>query len=265
MGQVTQVPKYIARKILKRIPLSSLEKIEDVIQKQLGKGSGAWTTREEAKAIADLTKTLRLSEVVAIDAGANLGNWSAGLLEYLPEARIIAFEPSKIAFEKLHDRFSSDERITCVNLALGKEGKTSTLYADESGSGLGSLTKRRLDHFDIDFVHSESVEVCSLDSWIANQKLPPKPKILKMDVEGHEFDLLLGAVETIKSVQLVQFEFGGSNIDTRTFFQDFWYFFQDLNFEIYRLGPARSFLVRTYSERDESFRATNYVAVRKNV
>ncbi len=86
-----------------------------------------------------------------------------------------------------------------------------------------------------------------------------------MDVEGHEFDLLLGAVETIKSVQLVQFEFGGSNIDTRTFFQDFWYFFQELDFEIYRLGPARSFLIRSYSERDESFRATNYVAVRKNV
>jgi FkbM family methyltransferase len=259
------VPKYIARKILERVPLSILEKIEDVIQKQLGKGSGAWTTRAEAKAIADFTKNLKLSEVVAIDAGANLGNWSAELLESLPEARIFAFEPSKIAFEKLHDRFSSDERVTCVNLALGKEGKTSTLYADEGGSGLGSLTKRRLDHYAIDFVHSELVEVCSLDSWVANQKLTTQPKILKMDVEGHEFELLLGAVETLKSVQLIQFEFGGSNIDTRTFFQDFWYFFQELGFEIYRLGPARSFLIRAYSERDESFRATNYVAVRKNV
>lgn len=259
------MPRYIAGAILERLPLSILEKIEDVIQKQLGKGSGAWTTRAEAKAIADLTRKLKLSEVVAIDAGANVGNWSAGLLEYLPEARIIAFEPSKIAFEKLHDRFSLDERVTCVNLALGKEGKTSTLYADESGSGLGSLTKRRLDHFDIDFVHTELVEVCSLDSWIASQKLSAQPRILKMDVEGHEYDLLLGAIETIKSVQLVQFEFGGSNIDTRTFFQDFWYFFHELDFEIYRLGPTRSFLIRGYSERDESFRATNYVAVRKNV
>jgi FkbM family methyltransferase len=263
MGRVRQVPRYIDGAIHERLPLSILEKIEDVIQKQLGEGSGAWTSRAEAKAIADLTRELKWSELVAIDAGANFGNWPAGLLEYLPEARIIAFEPSKIAFEKLHDRFSLDERVTCVNLALGKEGKTSTLYADEIGSGLGSLTKRRLKHFDIDFVHTESVEVCSVDCRIVSQKLSAQPKILKMEVEGQEFYLLLGAVETIKSVHLVQFEFGGSYIDTKIFFQDFRYFFQELDFEICRLGPVRSFLIRGYSESDESFRATNYVAVRK--
>jgi hypothetical protein len=83
-------------------------------------------------------------------------------------------------------------------------------------------------------------------------------------VEGHEYDLLLGATEALKNIMIIQFEFGGSNIDTRTFFQDFWYFFQNLGFDVYRITPSKPLLVETYSECDESFRATNYIAVRKN-
>jgi hypothetical protein len=59
MGRVRQVPRYIDGAIHERLPLSILEKIEDVIQKQLGEGSGAWTSRAEAKAIADLTRELK--------------------------------------------------------------------------------------------------------------------------------------------------------------------------------------------------------------
>ena len=129
---------------------------------------------------------------------------------------------------------------------------------------MGSLTKRRVQHFNIEFTHQEQIEICTLDSWEKKNALEILPNVLKMDVEGHEFDLLLGATEALKNIRIVQFEFGGSNIDTRTFFQDFWYFFKDLGFEIYRLTPSKPILIKEYSERDESFRATNYVAVRKN-
>ena len=256
--------KALARVLLNMIPTLLLEKVEDVVQKQLGKGSGAWSTKGEARIIADFAKSLQISDVVAIDAGANLGNWTAELFEYLPTAKVFAFEPSESAFEKLQARFATDRRVSTVNVALGKDNKSSILYADKGGSGLGSLTKRRVQHFDIEFSHREVVEINTLDSWISQNKIVSPPNILKMDVEGHEYDLLLGATETIKNIKIIQFEFGGSNIDTRTFFQDFWYFFQDLGFDIYRITPSKPILVETYSERDESFRATNYIAVRKN-
>jgi FkbM family methyltransferase len=251
--------------LLGKVPRNFLERIEDLIQKQLGKGSGAWSTKEEAQVIATFSKSLGIEEVVAIDAGANNGNWTAELLQHLPLCSIIAFEPSKIAFSNLSSRFADDKRVTMVNIALGNVSKRSSLYADEGGSGLGSLTKRRVLHFDLDFNHREEVEIQTLDDWYLRNANFPIPNVLKMDVEGHELDILHGAAETLKNIKIIQFEFGGSNIDTRTFFQDFWYFFQELGFEIYRLGPARSFLIRAYSERDESFRATNYVAVRKSV
>jgi hypothetical protein len=149
---------------------------------------------------------------------------------------------------------------------LGKIEGRATLYADRSGSGLGSLTKRRLSHFNLDFAHKETVDIQTLDSWWQNEKKTYtneiKPNILKLDVEGHELDVLQGALTCLADIQIVQFEFGGCNIDTRTFFQDFWYFFTQLEFDLFRLGPKGLMKVSAYSEIDESFRTTNYYAVR---
>jgi len=255
--------KHVSWRVLGLVPFSLLEKSEDLIQRQLGKGSGAWSTKKEAQAISRFVKKKSLREITAIDAGANLGDWSHELLSNFPKAQIFAFEPSKDAYEKLGRRFANIESIHCQNIALGKENRTTKLYSDKSGSGLGSLTKRRVEHFDIDFNYEEVIEVQTLDTWLSKLGFDLTPNILKMDVEGHEFDILLGAGETIKKLQIIQFEFGGSNIDTRTYFQDFWYFFQENNFDLFRITPGEPILVKKYSEKDECFRATNYLAVRK--
>jgi len=251
------------RILLGKIPQKILERIEDVTQKQLGKGFGAWSTKQEARVIATFSKSLEIEKVVAVDAGANNGNWTEALLQHLPLCSILAFEPSKIAFSNLTNRFANDERVTMVNIALGKVSKESTLYADEGGSGLGSLTERRVLHFDLGFNHREEVEIQTLDDWYSKNVNFPIANVLKMDVEGHELDILHGATETLKNIKIIQFEFGGSNIDTRTFFQDFWYFFLNLDFLIYRISPGRPILISQYSERDETFRSTNYLAIRE--
>jgi FkbM family methyltransferase len=255
--------KTIVRKLLNCVPISVLQKVEDVIQQELGKGSGAWSTAEEATAISKLVKNIDLSQVVVVDAGANLGDWSAEVIALIPNAQIYAFEPSKIAFGKLSQRFQGEVDVKCFNLALGKSSSKSTLYSDVSGSGLGSLTKRRLDHFDISFNHQEEVTVETLDDFFTKNYPGVKPNVLKMDVEGHELEVLRGALKSLETINLVQFEFGGSNIDTRTYFQDFWYFFKGINFDVYRLLPTGPMLITRYSEQDETFRATNYIALRK--
>jgi FkbM family methyltransferase len=264
MSSPKSMLKALIRATLNRIPTSSLEAIEDLVQKQLGKGSGAWTTKSEAEAVARFSRMLGIRTVVAVDAGANSGDWTAELLAHLPTSTVIAFEPSEIAFAKLQARFPGDARVNTVNIALGNKNFRSILYADKSGSGLGSLTKRRVKHFDIEFTHQEQIDIQTLDSWLSQNKVKTIPNILKMDVEGHELDLLLGATEALENLQIIQFEFGGSNIDTRTFFQDFWYFFLGRGFDIYRLTPSKPMLIANYNEGDEVFRATNFIAVRRN-
>ena len=86
-----------------------------------------------------------------------------------------------------------------------------------------------------------------------------------MDVEGHELNVLYGFGDLIYKTKLIQFEFGGCNIDTRTFFQYYWYFFLDKNFIIYRITPRGCKLIRNYSEDDEYFNGpTNYIAINKS-
>lgn len=245
------------------IPDSVLHYLDKEIQLQLGKGWGSATTSKEAAAIAYFVKSKNLHEVVALDVGANLGNWSLAVLEAVPSVKIIAFEPSKDAFGRLSQKFASDKRVQCVNIALGKENSEATLYSNESASGLASLTKRRLGHFGIEFNFTETIQVSTLDDWVKNLDSKIVPNLLKMDVEGHELEVLQGAEQTLKNIELIQFEFGGCNIDTRTFLQDFWYFLSARGFELFRLTPRGIKLISKYAESDEVFSTTNFIAVRK--
>jgi hypothetical protein len=62
------------------------------------------------------------------------------------------------------------------------------------------------------------------------------------------------------AVKLVTFEFGGCNVDTRTFFRDFFEFFKALGMTIYRITPNGHFHpIRRYRETEEQFSTINYV------
>jgi len=75
--------------------------------------------------------------------------------------------------------------------------------------------------------------------------------------------VLRGMGEALHHIKVIQFEFGGCNIDTRTFFQDFWYFFTERNFQLFRICPVGLIEIKKYKELDERFSTTHYLAVRK--
>ena len=66
-----------------------------------------------------------------------------------------------------------------------------------------------------------------------------------------------------QKINIVTFEFGGCNIDTRSFFQDFYYFFKDVQMDIFRITPSGYlYPINSYKEIFEQFRTTNFVAMR---
>ena len=66
-------------------------------------------------------------------------------------------------------------------------------------------------------------------------------------------------------IKLVQFEFGGCNLDTRTNLQDFFYFFKEFNFVIGLVRPRRRIQsLEKYDEFYEQYRTTNFVAAPKS-
>jgi FkbM family methyltransferase len=238
-----------------------LRRLESLAQNAQGKGWGAMTVTEEVAAVRELLADRADQELVVFDVGANVGAWTHEALRAFPQARIYCFEPSVSAFAELTKAVGTSPRVSLNRLALAETEGEALLYANTPGSGLGSLTKRRLDHFGLDFSHQEPVPVQTLQSWAASAGVE-SIDVLKLDVEGHELDVLRGAGELLSRVRVIQFEFGGCNIDTRTYFQDYWYILSD-DFELYRLGPAGPSLLPAYSEQDEVFTTTNFLARRR--
>ena len=246
----------LVAKILPKLPAM----LEIELQNAQGKGSGSYTTEDEAKIALNFISSSSTNKLVVLDVGANIGSYTEAVRKFSPQATVFAFEPSSIARKSLEDRFMGDSSVTIVPVALGSRNSKEVLWSDTPGSPLASLTKRRLEHFGADFSQSESVEVVTLDSWTSSTKVIPS--LIKIDVEGHELDVLNGGLNTLAMAQVVQFEFGGCNIDTRTFFQDFWYLLSEAGFQIYRISEVGPIRISHYSEQDECFRTTNYLAIK---
>ena len=199
------------------------------------------------------------------DVGSNKGQFLQLILEsvVLDNLSIHCFEPGRHTFSSLIDASKKDKRIKINNFGIGKEKSHALLHYDDPGSGLACLTKRKLDHWGIDFSKTEDVEIDTIDNYCSDNSIS-HIHLLKIDIEGHELDALAGAKKMFdeKSIDMVAFEFGGCNIDTRTFFQDFYYFFVKQNFNIYRITPS-GYLhpINSYREIHEQFRTINFLAI----
>lgn len=239
-----------------------LGKLERSMARRQGKGWGAGSVQHELNAAGSLTGNAALS--LAIDVGGNVGNYTAAIRKAHPDAQVHVFEPSQTNIATLAERFDGDRHVTVQPYALASSVMEATLFSDKPGSGLGSLTRRRLDHRGNDFDVSESVKTVVFDDYWKEELQSQPIDLLKLDIEGHELDALNGSVEALAHTRLVQFEFGGCNIDTRTFFQDFWYFFNERNFDLYRIAPGGVARIDKYRERDEYFSTTNYLALARD-
>ena len=202
---------------------------------------------------------------VLFDVGANKGEFTRRILEAWKgkDFQLYAFEPSEKTFELLRQSVKETENVHLVNLGMGeKEGKVELFY-DRQGSGLASIYPRDLSYHNIDFSHHEAVELTTLDKFCQNNSITIID-FLKLDVEGHELAVLRGGQGMIGEgkVKIVQFEFGGCNIDSRTFFRDYYNFFKT-DFMLYRILSNGISPIEAYSERLEVFQSANYLAVRK--
>lgn len=245
-------------KKLAEILFHFLEKIERRISFYQGKGYGGASIRAEFSAATSL---LGAAPKIVVDVGGNVGDYAFEVASRFPNCKIHVIEPSPTNIAILNQRFLQTSNIQIYETAVSDTEEIKTLYSDEEGSGLASLVKRRLLHFGIEMNIETHVKVIKLDSfWRSTLKNDPID-ILKIDIEGFELKALEGFQEGLLRCKVVQFEFGGCNIDTKTYFQDFWYFFSSRNFKIFRITPLGIQEINKYSEQDETFRVTNYLAL----
>jgi FkbM family methyltransferase len=248
-----------------------LERNVRVSQYLMGIGSGIEVVSSGEKTMFGVLRQQFSPPYCIFDVGSNKGQFLQLVLENIERdlLSIHCFEPGHDAFKALaafSGRVKEINGSRLNNIGVSKEPGTAVLHFDQVGSVLASLTKRKLDHIGIEFEKTEQVEITTIDQYCRENNVD-HIHLLKIDVEGHEFDVITGAKEMFESssIDMVSFEFGGTNIDTRTFFRDFWYLLTKYKLRIFRITPSGYLSpIDAYTEFVEQFGATNFVAIANN-
>jgi FkbM family methyltransferase len=224
----------------------------------IGKGAGTgWDKGEELAA----SRVVRRENPVILDMGANRGTWTTETRRLIGEhGRWILVEPDADCCALLR-------RITGVEVieaAVGEHAGKALLYTPGGGSGLASLHERHDSFVRGQHLQPREVAVTTIDKILEERRIETVD-LAKMDLEGHELFALRGAARSLKGRRLraLTFEFGSSNVNSRTFFRDFWDLLTGYGYQIERIYPGgKKVLISEYYEDLEFFRGvTNYVAI----
>ena len=145
--------------------------------------------------IRNLLKMYRPKSGAYLDIGANMGLLAATMAKSLgDQVPVFAFEPSESTAKLAAATFALN-RLTNVRLfqcAVGEKDETLTFYSSPGNSEWGSFHQT---HVEIQF--QETPVTCrSLDSLRQDGTIP-KVGLIKIDVEGHEPNVIRGATEVI--------------------------------------------------------------------
>ncbi len=128
-----------------------------------------------------------------IDVGANIGAYSIVLSSIENVKAVHAFEPSPKTLEELHKNIqlneSARQKVTVYNKAVSNSTGEATFGIIGDYSGANSITETSI-HDAAKVINRIAVDLIALDEFLP---LRSKRVGLKIDVEGHEQEVLGGA------------------------------------------------------------------------
>jgi len=210
--------------------------------------------------ITVLKKIATMKPTLIIDGGANVGDYSILANQIMPNCTIYAFEPVEATFQHLQSNIQHLHNVVPIKKGLFKENcaleinlfnsnEHSSIY-DIEGLPQGSNQK-------------QSIELVRGDDFIKDHNIA-SVDFLKLDVEGAEYDALLGFENTIKqgTIKAVQFEYGYINISTKKLLIDYYTFFEANGYTLGKVFP-KIVEFRKYQLKYEDFIGPNFIAVKK--
>ena len=137
---------------------------------------------------------------VVLDVGANLGSFSLPLAKANPHLTFHSFEPQRVVYYQLcgNTLINGLDNVHCHHFGLSNKQKRLELvvpdYAVETNIGAFSVDKetRENDYECPTQGKTETITVFKMDEGYHKNV-----RLIKIDVEGHELEVLKGATDTI--------------------------------------------------------------------
>jgi FkbM family methyltransferase len=144
-----------------------------------------------------------------LDVGANEGHFGREIRENGYKGTIVSFEPVSTVFESLCTRARSDLSWEVYNIALGEADEERSISVSKASvfSSFKRPTAYTAARFkDSHEVRHQTVPVRRLDSFLALHPEYLRNPYLKIDTQGFEKEVLLGAGSLLPTFKAVQAE-----------------------------------------------------------
>ncbi|MHB8482652.1 MAG: FkbM family methyltransferase [Nitrospiria bacterium] len=154
-----------------------------------------------------LIKRLLKDGGIFFDVGANIGSYSLIASEQ-EKALVYSFEPHPVTFEMLQENININQRqnVKLFNMALGTvNGKIS--FSDDPGSTTNCIVQGE---------GQNNIQVDCFRGDLFCKMHQVSPFLMKIDVEGFEYDVLSGFGELLPEIDLLFIEINGlSNLRSK--------------------------------------------------
>tara|TARA_X000001036_G_C20551390_1_gene754535 strand:- start:74 stop:799 length:726 start_codon:yes stop_codon:yes gene_type:complete len=163
-----------------------------------------------------------------IDCGANVGNLYLSIYRFIQTFNYIAFEPDPKVFKCLELNLDKFNNVELYRVGLSSENKNKKFYInDDTGDS-------SLEEFSTNI--STEINTKKLDSFKYEEV-----KLLKIDAEGHELEVLLGAKSTLSNIEYIAVDMGAEKgNDNKNTVSSVTNFLIRQNFELVNFNETRT-------------------------
>ena len=157
---------------------------------------------------AEHRRVLSRDLATVVDIGANRGQFALAARKWAPKARVISFEPLPGPASVFRRVFAGDDQVKLYQTAIGPEIEQRTIHvsARDDSSSLLPISTVQISMFPgTGEVATFDVSVGPLSEFVRADELR-HPCMLKLDVQGFEFEALKGCQSLLTQFQWIYCE-----------------------------------------------------------
>jgi FkbM family methyltransferase len=166
-------------------------------------------TRHFGSSGTDKFKWVREMNIkTVIDVGAHEGESALEFHKFFPDAKIYCFEPLSDCFVRLNNNTRNVTNFRSFNLALGDAKDILTMHRSEFSASSSLLKMAELHKKAFPYSSGESLETVEVDTLdnIAQELELEDNILLKIDVQGYEYKVIIGSQVILKRVKIIIIE-----------------------------------------------------------